>query len=149
MIEPRLKPTCQCAAPTGSPRSKSQVPVRAARRAAKEKDDAEHAERTRLVGRVPWLARSACGRHPAWNGLLQLFGVGKLATGAGILANPRAKEWVGLRAGGGDAFDLAVLGVALSRSLHPGRALGAMAFVLGAAALDLVGSEPTTARRSS
>lgn len=85
---------------------------------------------------------------PVWNGLLRFFGVRELATGAGILANPRSKEWVGMRIGG-DALDLATLGVALTQSRQPARTLAATAFVLGAAVLDLVGTERLAERRKS
>lgn len=83
---------------------------------------------------------------PAWNGLLQLFGVREIATGAGILKNPASKAWVGMRIGG-DALDLATLGVALSQSVRPARTAAAMAFVLGAAVLDVVGTERLAERR--
>lgn len=83
---------------------------------------------------------------PAWNGLLQLFGVREISTGAGILKNPSSKEWVGMRVGG-DALDLLTLGFALSQSVRPKRTLAAMGVVLGATMLDLVGSERLAERR--
>jgi uncharacterized membrane protein len=85
---------------------------------------------------------------PTWNGLLRFFGVREIATGAGILANPKSKEWVGMRIGG-DALDLATLGVALTQSQRPSRTLAATAFVVGAAVLDLVGSERLAERRKA
>jgi uncharacterized membrane protein len=83
---------------------------------------------------------------PAWNGLLRLFGVREIANGAGILANPTSKEWVGLRLGG-DALDLTALGVALTQSVRPTRTLAATAFVLGATVLDLLGTERLAEQR--
>jgi uncharacterized membrane protein len=99
---------------------------------------------------APSAVASAIGVKPTpmWNGLLRFFGVRELATGAGILANPRSKEWVGMRVGG-DALDLATLGVALTQSRRPSRTLAATAFVLGAAVLDLVGTERLAERRKS
>jgi uncharacterized membrane protein len=85
---------------------------------------------------------------PMWNGVLRFFGVRELANGAGILANPKSKEWVGMRVGG-DALDLATLGIALTQSTRPSRTLAATAFVLGAAVLDLVGTERLAERRKA
>jgi uncharacterized membrane protein len=85
---------------------------------------------------------------PLWNGVLQFVGVRELANGAGILANPTSKEWVGMRVGG-DALDLATLGVALTQSVRLSRTLAATAFVLGTAVLDLVGSERLAERRKA
>lgn len=104
------------------------------------------------LGALELLAPGAVARAigvrptPAWNGLLQLFGVREISTGAGILKNPSSKEWVGMRVGG-DALDLVTLGFALSQSLHPARTLTAMGVVLGAAMLDIVGSERLAERR--
>lgn len=85
---------------------------------------------------------------PVWNGVLRFFGVRELATGAGILANPTSKEWVGMRVGG-DALDLATLGVAMTQSVRPARTLAATAFVLGATVLDLLGTERVAERRKA
>jgi uncharacterized membrane protein len=85
---------------------------------------------------------------PTWKGVLRFCGVREIATGAGILANPTSKEWVGMRIGG-DALDLATLGVALTQSQRPSRTLAATAFVLGAALLDLVGTERLAERRKA
>jgi uncharacterized membrane protein len=85
---------------------------------------------------------------PVWNGLLRLCGVREIANGAGILANPTSKEWVGLRVGG-DALDLTALTVALTQSVRPSRTLAATAFVLGATFLDLLGSERLAERRAA
>lgn len=104
------------------------------------------------LGALELLAPSTVARAigvrptPAWNGLLQLFGVRELSTGAGILKNPTSKEWVGMRVGG-DALDLVTLGVALSQSVHPARTLAAMGVVLGATLLDVVGTERAAERR--
>ena len=104
------------------------------------------------LGAAELLAPSAVARaigvrpSPAWNGLLQLFGIRELSTGAGILKNPGSKEWVGMRVGG-DALDLVTLGVALSQSVHPARTLAAMGVVLGATLLDIAGSERLAERR--
>jgi uncharacterized membrane protein len=106
------------------------------------------------LGALELIAPSAVARAigleptPTWNGLLRFFGVREIATGAGILANPRSKEWVGMRIGG-DALDLATLGVALTQSQRPSRTLAATAFVLGAAVLDLVGTERLAERRKA
>jgi uncharacterized membrane protein len=85
---------------------------------------------------------------PLWRGVLQFCGVRELANGAGILANPTSKEWVGMRVGG-DALDLATLGVALTQSERPARTLAATALVLGATVLDLFGTERLAERRAS
>jgi uncharacterized membrane protein len=83
---------------------------------------------------------------PVWNGFVRLCGVRELANGAGILANPTSKEWVGMRLGG-DVADLTALGVALTQSVRPARTLAATAFVLGATVLDLLGTERLAERR--
>jgi uncharacterized membrane protein len=85
---------------------------------------------------------------PVWSGVLRLFGVREIANGAGILANPTSKEWVGMRVGG-DALDLTALGVALTQSVRPSRTLAATAFVLGATVLDLLGTERLAERRAA
>jgi len=106
------------------------------------------------LGAVQLLAPSTVARaigvrpSPLWKGVLQFCGVRELANGAGILANPTSKEWVGMRVGG-DALDLATLGVALTQSQRPGRTLAATALVLGATVLDLFGTERLAERRAS
>jgi uncharacterized membrane protein len=85
---------------------------------------------------------------PVWKGVVRVCGARELATGAGILANPTSKEWVGMRIGG-DALDLLTLGVAMTQSVRPARTLGAMAFVLGATLLDLLGTERLAERRKA
>jgi uncharacterized membrane protein len=85
---------------------------------------------------------------PMWSGVLQAFGVREIATGAGILANPSSKEWVGLRIGG-DLLDLAMLGVAMTRAERPARTLLAAMTVLGIGMLDLLGSERLAERRKA
>jgi uncharacterized membrane protein len=72
--------------------------------------------------------------------LMRAMGLREIATGVGILSNPRSKEWVGLRVGG-DLLDLALLGVVLARGDSPQRTLAAAAAVLGATALDIRGTE--------
>jgi uncharacterized membrane protein len=106
------------------------------------------------LGVVEVLAPAAVARAigvrptPLWTGALRFFGVRELATGAGILANPSSKEWVGMRVGG-DALDLATLGVAMTQSVRPARTLAATAFVLGATVLDLLGTEQLAERRKA
>jgi uncharacterized membrane protein len=106
------------------------------------------------LGALELLAPSTVARaigvrpSPAWNGLLQFYGLRELANGAGILANPTSKEWVGMRVGG-DALDLATLGVALTQAVRPSRTLAATAVVLGATLLDLLGSERLAERRKA
>jgi uncharacterized membrane protein len=85
---------------------------------------------------------------PTWRGVLQLHGVRELAAGAGILANPRSKEWVGMRIGG-DVLDLMTLGVAVTRAERPARTWLASAVVLGASLLDIMGSERLAERRKA
>jgi uncharacterized membrane protein len=85
---------------------------------------------------------------PVWSGVLRFCGARELANGAGILANPTSKEWVGMRVGG-DALDLATLGVALTQTVRPSRTLAAAAFVLGATVLDLLGTERLAERRKA
>jgi uncharacterized membrane protein len=99
---------------------------------------------------APSAVARAIGVEPTtrWNGLLRLFGVREIATGAGILANPSSKEWVGMRVGG-DALDLATLGVALTQAKRPSHTLAATAFVLGATVLDLLGTERLAQRRKA
>jgi uncharacterized membrane protein len=99
---------------------------------------------------APRVVASAIGVRPTpmWSGVLRFFGARELVNGAGILANPRSKEWVGMRVGG-DALDLATLGVALTQTRKPARTLAATAFVLGAAVLDLVGTERLAERRKA
>jgi uncharacterized membrane protein len=99
---------------------------------------------------APSIVARAIGVRPTplWNGVLQFCGIRELANGAGILANPTSKEWVGMRVGG-DALDLATLGVALTQSVRPGRTLAATAFVLGATVLDLFGTERLAERRAA
>lgn len=85
---------------------------------------------------------------PIWKGLLQLYGAREIATGAGILANPRSKEWVGMRIGG-DVLDLMTLGVAATQAVRPARTWFASAVVLGAGLLDILGSERLAERRKA
>jgi uncharacterized membrane protein len=95
------------------------------------------------------LAR-AIGLRPshATSAVLQGLGLREIASGAGILANPESKEWVGSRVGG-DVMDLALLGVALLGSERPKRTLLASAAVLGVGALDLLATEQLAEARKS
>jgi uncharacterized membrane protein len=83
-------------------------------------------------------------------GLARAIGLGlrEIASGAGILANPESKEWVGSRVGG-DVMDLALLGLAFLGSERPKRTLLASAAVLGVGALDLLATEQLAEARKS
>jgi uncharacterized membrane protein len=76
------------------------------------------------------------------------MGVRELASGAGILAHPESKEWVGTRVAG-DVMDLAALGFALVKSERPLRTLLASAVVLGIGALDVLATEQLAEARKS
>lgn len=93
----------------------------------------------RLIGLKPTTSSSA---------VLRLAGLRELASGVGILSNPKSKEWVGSRIGG-DAVDVALLGVALAKSHKPQRALLAGAAVLGVTALDIRGTEQLARSRKA
>jgi uncharacterized membrane protein len=80
--------------------------------------------------------------------VMQAVGVREVAHGVGILSNPRSKEWVGTRLGG-DALDLALLGVALAKSERRGRTIAAAAAVLGVGALDLLETQRLAERRKA
>lgn len=68
------------------------------------------------------------------------MGVREITSGVGILSRPRLAGWVWSRVGG-DAVDLALLGLSLrARRNSPGRLLGAIGAVLGVAALDVYDS---------
>jgi uncharacterized membrane protein len=91
---------------------------------------------------APRRMTSAIGLDPGRGStaLMRAMGLREIATGVGILANPKSKEWVGLRVGG-DLLDLALLGAVLAKSENRDRTLMAAAAVLGATALDLRGTE--------
>jgi uncharacterized membrane protein len=80
--------------------------------------------------------------------VMRTMGVREIAHGVGILSNPSSKEWVGTRIGG-DLLDLALLGVALTRSEDRQRTLLATAVVLGATALDVRGTEKLSQSRKA
>src|SRR5690606_31944555 len=68
------------------------------------------------------------------------MGVREITSGVGILSRPRLAGWVWSRVGG-DAVDLALLGLSLrARRNSQGRLLGAIGAVLGVAALDVYDS---------
>jgi uncharacterized membrane protein len=73
--------------------------------------------------------------------LLRLFGLREMASGVGLLTQHRPAPWMWGRVGG-DALDLACLGVALtSDEAKPGRIAAAMAAVAGVTALDVCCSQ--------
>jgi uncharacterized membrane protein len=80
--------------------------------------------------------------------VIRLAGLREIGHGAGILANPRPKEWVGTRIGG-DLLDLGLLGVALAASERKDRTLLAAAGVLGVAALDVLAFETLSESRKA
>ncbi|HEY8520538.1 MAG TPA: SRPBCC family protein [Gammaproteobacteria bacterium] len=80
--------------------------------------------------------------------VVRTMGVREVATGLGILANPKSKEWVGLRIGG-DLLDLGLLGAGLAKAERPERTLGAAALVLGTTVLDVLGAEGLAERRKT
>jgi uncharacterized membrane protein len=113
-------------------------------------DSGLHPDDRRLARMLAWssvglglagmLAPRAAGRaiglgdHPA---VLRLVGARQLMSGAGLLSERGAGNWVWLRAAG-DAVDLALLSAALrSSGARPGRIALAAAAVLGLAAVDL------------
>ena len=72
------------------------------------------------------------------NNTLRMLGLREIASGIGILSQPKPAGWVWSRVGG-DAMDLAFLGKALtSDGTDKGRATMAAAAVLGVAALDFL-----------
>jgi uncharacterized membrane protein len=82
--------------------------------------------------------------------LLRLLGLREVASGIGILTQRRPANWVWSRVGG-DALDLALLGVALNTgNPQRGRVAAATAAVAGVTALDvLCGQELTRSRKPS
>jgi uncharacterized membrane protein len=78
--------------------------------------------------------------------LLRLFGLREMASGVGILTQPRPAPWMWGRVGG-DALDLACLGAALtSDDARPDRIVAAMAAVAGVTALDVLCSQQLSHR---
>ena len=80
--------------------------------------------------------------------LMRGMGLREITSGAGILANPESKEWVGTRVAG-DLVDLAVLGFGLLRSDRPLRTVLASAVVLGITAIDVLATEQLAEARKS
>jgi uncharacterized membrane protein len=78
--------------------------------------------------------------------VLRLAGLRELGHGAGILANPRPKEWVGTRIGG-DLLDLGLLALALAVAERRDRTLLAAGGVLGVTALDVLAFETLSESR--
>jgi uncharacterized membrane protein len=78
--------------------------------------------------------------------IIRLAGLRELGHGAGILGNPRPKEWVGTRIGG-DLLDLGLLGLAFAVAARRDRTLLAAGGVLGVAALDVLAFETLSESR--
>jgi uncharacterized protein YjeT (DUF2065 family) len=75
------------------------------------------------------------GNHDA---LLRVFGLREMMSGVGILMQPRPAGWLWARVGG-DALDLAALGVALaSPDSDREKVLGALAAVAGVTVADVI-----------
>ncbi|MCP3103992.1 hypothetical protein LZ198_34475 [Myxococcus sp. K15C18031901] len=68
-------------------------------------------------------------------GLLRAYGLREIAAGVGILTRPDPTPWVRARVAG-DLLDLASLGPAMKQSPRQQNVGGAVAFVLGATAVD-------------
>lgn len=73
---------------------------------------------------------------PKRKGLVRAYGVREIVTGLGLLSAPAHATNVWGRVAG-DALDLATLGVAAAKSPRNRAVWGAVAFVIGAAALDI------------
>lgn len=82
----------------------------------------------------------------ATTAVVQAMGLREIASGVGILSNPRSKEWLGMRVAG-DFVDLALLGAAAFRSERPQNALLAAAAVSAVTALDVLATETLAERR--
>lgn len=80
--------------------------------------------------------------------VIRAMGLRELGQGLGILANPRSKEWVGLRIPG-DMLDMALLAVAIARSDHRGRALATTGAATVIGVLDIVATEGLAERRKA
>ncbi|MFY1829461.1 hypothetical protein ACN47A_26345 [Myxococcus fulvus] len=68
-------------------------------------------------------------------GLLRAYGLREIAAGVGILTRANPTPWVWARVGG-DLLDLASLGPAVKHSPRKENVAGAVAFVVGATAVD-------------
>src|SRR4051812_34330349 len=83
----------------------------------------------RSLGRLAGVRRSS--------GLLRLIGVRELASGIGILTQPRPSQWIQARVAG-DLMDLALLGAAMvSENSDRSKVALATAAVAGVTALDI------------
>lgn len=78
--------------------------------------------------------------------VVQAMGLREIASGVGILQNPRSKEWLGMRVAG-DFVDLALLGAAAFKSERPQNALLAAAAVSAVTAFDVLATETVAERR--
>jgi hypothetical protein len=78
--------------------------------------------------------------------VLPLYGLRELATGIGILLADDPSPWVWGRVGG-DALDLATLGVGMIGRRHRGRAVLAFLAVAGVTVLDVLCAQTLDARR--
>jgi uncharacterized membrane protein len=77
--------------------------------------------------------------------LVRGYGLREIASGVGILTQPRAAPWVWSRVGG-DMLDLASLAAALkSRRNERGKTMGAIAAVAGVTALDVLCAQQLSA----
>jgi len=77
--------------------------------------------------------------------LVRSYGLREIASGVGILTNPRPAPWVWSRVGG-DMLDLASLAAALkSRRNERGKTVGAIAAVTGVTALDVLCAQQLSA----
>ncbi|HEX2190769.1 MAG TPA: hypothetical protein VHG51_17810 [Longimicrobiaceae bacterium] len=86
---------------------------------------------TRLIGLRPTRQSST---------VMQAMGLREIGHGVAILRDPGSATRVGARVGG-DALDLALLGVALANSERPMRTLLAVGAVLGVTVLDVLGTK--------
>jgi hypothetical protein len=84
---------------------------------------------------APPIARRLDAPHR--KGLVRAFGVREVVAGAGLLAAPAHSAAMWGRVAG-DALDLAVLGAAAAKSPRNRMVWGALAFVIGATALDVI-----------
>jgi uncharacterized membrane protein len=80
--------------------------------------------------------------------VMRIAGLREIAHGAGILANPRPKEWIGTRIGG-DVLDLALLGAAFFKANQRNRTLLATGAVLGVTALDILAFQELSESRKA
>lgn len=74
---------------------------------------------------------------PRRRGLVRAFGAREIAAGIGLVAAPAHSAGVWSRVAG-DTLDLAALGLAARKSPRNRSVWGALAFVIGATALDVI-----------